>query len=284
MRPVGPGGALFPAPFACPFLLTSHHRATVRHVPAVPLDDKMLSTAALSPSEYDHVDWGPRVTEDDFPLKVYKWLWTEEHVDQLLNGHIWLSTLGYCRKVEGKPGIGDPYEATQKYQVTRASGNVGDPQFDHVLKHLQFIKMQLRKDVVIEDCAYIVQTPDAFLFCTCEHFNPEAASGRLGIYCVEITGPLQFAKRLSEALLPITRGHEKIVGRVTYGEPDYRDQELPLGPLGFVKRPDEFADQVEFRMLFKPLSKNMIERRYAHVPAVVAQVRLVRSPVNEPPK
>ena len=248
----------------------------------------MLSTAALSPSEYDHVDWGPRVTEDDFPLKVYKWLWTQEHVDQLLNGHIWLSTLEYCRKVEGKPGIGDPYEARQTYHVTRVSGDVGDPEFDHVLKQLNVFSnggaTEGAKDIVIQNCSYISQTPDAFLFCTCEHFNPEAASGRLGIYCVEISRPLRFARRLSDAMRSITRGHEQIVGRVTYGEPDYRDQELPLSALGFVKRPDEFADQVEFRMMFTPLMVKAIERRYVYAPTVVAQCRLVKSPVNEPPK
>lgn len=94
--------------------------------------------------------------------------------------------------------------------------------------------------------------PDAYVLCTTTEFSPEKLSETFGRYCVEVTNPKDFFVLISESLEKSKKIKESAAGKVIYKDRSYTGMESPPGRIGFVKPPDLYATQREFRLLWVP--------------------------------
>jgi hypothetical protein len=114
---------------------------------------------------------------------------------------------------------------------------------------------------------------DALVLCTTEAFNPGLLSETFGNFCVEITEPLHFFELITNRLTREMILKESIIGRVIYQEREYCDLEPPPGPLGFVKPPDRYQHQQEFRFLWTIDNPNNLQPFLLDVPEVKSLCR-----------
>jgi hypothetical protein len=206
--------------------------------------------------------------------RVFRYFKEERHAEALMQGDVWLSTLNQCREYE-TVGQGDPEEATEFYRLRYAfQGTTEDPDFARMAKRagVEFGASQNVEIVMSESTKRI---SDAFVLCTTEK-QAAATSAVFGLYCVEINQPAKFGELVHRRLLqkhPAIRG---MLNRVNYAPLEYRDLEEPPGSLGFVKRPDAFADQCEVRFLWIPVQQTNLKPFGITVPGVARLCRRVK--------
>jgi hypothetical protein len=115
---------------------------------------------------------------------------------------------------------------------------------------------------------------DAYALCTTVRFAPEKMKV-FGEFCVQISDVRQLFRLVSAAVA----GEHTIIGadhrRVTYASREYADTEVAAGPLGFVKPPDEYAEQQEYRFLWQPADWRTLQPRLFNCPGVRPLVRQV---------
>jgi len=188
---------------------------------------------------------------DEHNQYVYRFFHEEWQADALEQGDVWLSTLETCRAYEN-PEQGDAEEAHETYNSGHVVDGSSDPELIEVARRSGIhigpgcskitISNNRRKSVLL----------DAYVFCTTTEFSPEKLGEIFGRYCVKITNPRQFFVSVSEVLEGTVSIRKAAAGNVIYKDRLYAGMEHPPGPIGFVKPPDLYASQKEFRFLWVP--------------------------------
>lgn len=182
---------------------------------------------------------------------VYRFFQEELHADALARGEVWLSTLATCRAYED-PEQGDPEEAHETYNSGHAVGGSTDSDFVEVARRSGIHIGPGCSNITLSNDTRKTVLPDAYVLCTTIEFSPEKLSETFGRYCVEITNPKEFFVLVSESLEKPIPIKEAAAGKVIYKDRSYTGMESPPGPMGFVKPPDLYAHQREFRLLWVP--------------------------------
>lgn len=183
------------------------------------------------------------------PHKVYRFFKEPSHADALSSGIVWLSTLETCRAYED-PYQGDPDEAVHVYNSGHAVGGSGDAAFELIAERSGIHIGPGCSNITVSNCTAIQKLPDAFVVCTTEQFRPEDLGDAFGRYCVEIEHPHQFFRLITAELSKLHAVREAAFGRVNYRERKFSGLQDPPGPIGFVKPPDKYESQHEFRFLW----------------------------------
>jgi hypothetical protein len=184
---------------------------------------------------------------------IYRFFKEAWQADALAQGDIWLSTLNTCRAYED-PEQGDSEEAHETYNSGHAVGGSDDPQFVEVARRSGIHIGPGCSNITISNNTRKTSIPDAYVLCTTTEFSPDKLSDTFGKYCVEITNPRQFFILASESLESVTSIRQAVAGKVIYKDRFYSGVKSPPGPIGFVKPPDLYASQKEFRLLWIPKS------------------------------
>lgn len=182
---------------------------------------------------------------------VYRFFKEEWQADALARGEVWLSTLEACRTYED-PAQGDPGEAHETYNSGHAIGSSDDPNFVEIARRSSIRIGPGCSNITISNNIKITALHDAYVLCTTTEFSPERLSETFGKYCVEITSPNDFFIRVSASLKKFTPIKESRAGKVIYKDRHYTGMAVPPGPIGFVKPPERYATQIEFRLLWVP--------------------------------
>ncbi len=213
----------------------------------------------------------------DDVMPVYRFFRERSHAEQLIQGVVWLSTLGTCRGYE-EDGRGDAAEATQVYTSGEVSGTGTDPDVQHVAQH-SGIKFEIApgakiNHVIIKDATYLRGIKDAFVLCASQKFDPSCME-TFGPYCVEISRPRSFLWLVTMRLGLQQPLGEAIMGKIRYLDRSYSGLQTQPGVLGFVK-PAQFASQQEFRMLWTIRGKGRtLEPETVACPEIRALCRMV---------
>ena len=182
------------------------------------------------------------------PSVIYRFLDKPKHVEDLIRGEVWISTLERCRKYEGARGDSD--EGSVDYQSGTIIADGDDDTLQLMAKRSGISIGKDVKSILFSNNSSSVSIPDAWVFCTTERCATERLR-QFGSYGVRINEPIRFCEAVTAR---ISAQHEvtAMVGRIRYRERFYKATDPEPGPLGFVKPPDKYADEVEFRMLWKP--------------------------------
>lgn len=189
---------------------------------------------------------------------IYRFFDEEYHADALVSGDVWVSTLETCRKYEDDRQ-GDIGEAKHTYNSGSSFGGSNDSDFVEIARRSGIGIGENSSNIEIVQCTKTTTIPDAYVLCTTLEYQPDNLSAVFGDYCVEITSPKLFCRLLSEKINEINAITQGVAGIVQYRERSYSGIENPPGPIGFVKPPDDYADQKEFRLLLLPESNVTIK-------------------------
>ena len=171
---------------------------------------------------------------------------------------MWISTLETCRKYED-PLQGDPGEATQTYKSGNIVGDSSDSGFVEMASRSGIHVGGGCSNITISGCENVQRLPDAYVMCCTKEFSPEKLSDTFGNYCVRISNPKEFFKRVSVELNKESQIREAGMGLVKYKEREFTGLQPIPGPIGFVKPRDQYAPQKEFRQLWVPKNHQNIE-------------------------
>ena len=201
------------------------------------------------------------------PTAVYRFCHEEAHADALCRGAVWISTLEACRGYED-PQRGDSGEGTLSY-------NTGFIQADGTSDALRLIGARAGisigpgcKNVTLSDNTRHTKLQDAYVVCTTLAFAPEDLSEAFGRYCVRIRSPEAFFAAVTTRLAsycPLAAAH---AGPTIYSQRYFRGLEPEPGPVGFVKPPDQYKHQKEYRFLWTIAEQRQLCPFSLSVPAV----------------
>jgi hypothetical protein len=173
----------------------------------------------------------------------------DEHARTFVRGSIRLSTLEGCRRDE-KSGRGDPGEGRTTYNTGSISGDSDDPSVQHRLRRITV--NLVGSNIALEDNTYVRVIPDAYLLCMTTE-NGEDLRKIFGERCIRIRNPIEFFSGITEelrrAILPYRLATWRF-DRVAYSSRFSSGDDPDPGDPGFIK-PIEYADQCEFRMLWR---------------------------------
>jgi hypothetical protein len=199
----------------------------------------------------------------DTPNFVYRFQSKLEFIDPLLEGDIYLSTLGYCRRVEEDPG-----EGTYTYRSGMVSGHGDDPALQRVAANLGYKIGPGAKDMTLLNNSLETSNYDAWVFCTT--LNPEGyCKAHFGPFGVRIATPVEFFTVVTHKLKSMRR-----LGSCTIAGIDYEPREgfglddLP-DDANFVKPAGRFRREEELRMLWEtPDGVNRLESIVVSCPEI----------------
>jgi hypothetical protein len=209
------------------------------------------------------------------PTSVFRYI-SELYVDDFIAGTIFTTTLGECRRYED-PERGDPVEGMQLYNQGRVSTRDDPEEYVRAMGARLGIEFEgeLPNDAVFENNSILRITPDSWVLCTTLRDDPTAMAG-FAKACVEIRAPVEFYRRMTKAILkevPVSRAD---CGPIRYAGLVYRDLDPAPGIPGFVKRPDQYAHQREYRFLWAPSPHVPVVPRDWQCEEVTDLVRRVR--------
>jgi len=204
---------------------------------------------------------------DERRESVYRFFKEASHADALAQGSIWLSTLNTCRAYEDQ-AQGDSGEAHETYNSGHIVGGSDTPQLVEVSRRSGIHIGPGCSNITISNNTRNTSIQDAYVLCTTTEFSPDKLSDTFGRYCVRIKNPAQFFKLVTESLKLSISIKKCEQGEVIYKERFYTGMEPSPGPIGFVKPPDLYASQKEFRLLWIPANASGIAPRLLSCPAV----------------
>jgi hypothetical protein len=195
---------------------------------------------------------------------LYRCLDEAQFADSFLRGEIRITTLKYCRKVEGVRN--DPGDGTVDYYSGTIRGDASDPDMQTILRRTGLDRMGVGgRNLTISNNRTTRGLADAYVLCLSS--DPDAIS-KFGAYVIRIDHPLIFFNALTDALKKHDPNVERgVCGRVTYTDRVYShlDPE-PRGHPGFIKPVVPFAEEREIRMLWFMKEKKPIEPFVLHCP------------------
>lgn len=186
----------------------------------------------------------------DIPTFLYRFMNEESHVEALLAGDVWISTLECCRRAEAPPR-GDPLEGFTGYASGEVSGDMSDPEVRAVASHLPFPLDDNAEAITISRFSALTWVMDAWVLCMTERPDPEPMAG-FGRFCVRIDHPELFFLATSLGLRTKATYATARLDKVVYNSLWHQGMEDPPGREGFVKRPDPYEAQQEWRILWMP--------------------------------
>ena len=184
------------------------------------------------------------------PTRLYRAFSEEWQAKALLQGDVFVTTLGRCRQYE-KKGQGDPWEAREFYAQTKTVHSEM-PEFSVVASRLNVREMGSRAE--LSHCASETYIWDEHMICMTECMSDEVIQ-TFGRYYVGILDPLKFFKLVSRRIFHRRRIAHGGMGRMVYRSQVYADLDDPPGPLGYVKDPDVFSNQQEIRIRWDPAER-----------------------------
>lgn len=202
---------------------------------------------------------------------VFRFFESNEHAEALLRGAVWISTLNACRAYE-ENGRGDKGEGSLDYRIKQAEGIGRDPDFRTVAERAG-IGVSEGARVTLSNISRRMQLTDAYVLCTTMEHSPENLSSTFGSHCIEILDSAHFFKLITHRLNSLIPLNEALLGPVRYTPRQYAGLEEVPGPLGFVKPPDLFEVQKEFRMLWVPHDLSNLKPFLLNAPEIRYLVR-----------
>lgn len=186
---------------------------------------------------------------NESPRSVFRFLKRKDHAEQFMDGEIYLTTLEECRRYE-ESGRGDPGEATQTYFSGHVVGGSNDPALVEIAARSGITIGPGCPNVTISNSQRVTRLPDALVLCTTGIFDPDNMAETFGEWCIEIIDPRSFRLELTKALARAEPVRQAVMGTVQYRPREYTGLEPAPGPIGFVKPPDVYSPQQEFRFLW----------------------------------
>ncbi|WBF19837.1 hypothetical protein [Halomonas elongata] len=184
-------------------------------------------------------------------LSVYRFLDTDYYRAELLSGRVRISTLEACRGYEN-PKRGDKGEGSWTYFSGHVQGDGDDPALQYVAQRSSISVDRSCRDITISECQSYTRIPDAFVLCWTLYSGDGFADGELGGYGVKLSSPRKLMNLIGHELNQRFKLRNAMMGAVSYRRRvQYSLEEDPCH-IAFVKEPDGYADQVEFRMLWVP--------------------------------
>ncbi|WP_323150743.1 hypothetical protein [Pseudomonas glycinae] len=179
---------------------------------------------------------------------VYRFFDEEWQAEDFSNGKIFISTINKCRGYEDALR-GDKGEAIKSYTISNAFGASSDPHIQHMSNNAG-VGVGNFKRVSLSNITRIERLPDAYVLCTTVGFSDQELGKTFGAYCVKITNVQSFfnalTKRINSQVCRVRGMH----GPIIYRERHYEDLESYPYEIGFVKPPDKYKDQKEYRFLW----------------------------------
>ncbi|WP_152416355.1 hypothetical protein [Pseudomonas sp. PAMC 26793] len=181
---------------------------------------------------------------------VYRYFDKEEHAAAFAKGQIFISTLKRCREYED-PLQGDSEEGFERFNTgRRITGNGSDPVFVAMAARAGIHIAQNAIGVTIENNSRTTYLHDAYVLCTTLGFSDDGLSKTFGKYCVKITSVDKFHSVVTSSLTSKAEIIRSLRGQIIYKERSYKEFEDSPGLIGFVKPPDKYASQKEYRFLW----------------------------------
>ncbi len=202
-----------------------------------------------------------------FPPVLYRFDEKREYGEDILRGNVFVSTLERCRRTEDVTRR-DELDGKIFYRTGVVNFDSHDPRDRKIRSRMEELGMigiedgGRMKNVSFADNNLEQYIPDAFLYWTTVQHDPEAMKD-FGECCIRIKRPREFFYQMTVALVrdaatsfddptePI-EFHFLYAHEVRYTDPHYRDVDDEPGVVGFVKRPDKYEKEQEFRMLWYP--------------------------------
>lgn len=180
---------------------------------------------------------------------VYRYFEDETHAESLVGGKVYLSTLKECRGYEN-PQRGDKEEGYEHYHNPGMISGLGSD-FSVAEQAARLgIRVDPRTKVVISGGLRTSSLYDAYVLCTTVGFANEDLTADFGEYCVEIRDVEKFTNIVGLALSEYVPDTHCAIGEVKYKERSFSGLEPSPGRLGFVKPPDLYSNQKEFRFVY----------------------------------
>ena len=200
---------------------------------------------------------------------VFRFFPEEWQADALVSGKVWVSTLETCRAYED-PKQGDSEEAHETYNSGHAVGGSTDADLVEIARRSGIHIGPGCSNITISNNTSIKKIHDAYVLCTTSQYAPDNLNESFGKHCVEITDPKKFFIEVSQCLSQQMAIKESAAGKVIYKDRHYTGLENPPGPIGFVKPPDKYAEQKEFRFLWIPENATNIKPFLLNCPKIVS--------------
>lgn len=182
--------------------------------------------------------------------EVFRFFKSEDHADALLNGQIHISTLERCRAYED-PLQGDSEEGVEwYYSGGTVAGSGSDPDIVAFAESFGIYVGPHVGKVSITNATRKLYIRDAYVLCATLGFLDDGLPNTFGQHCVKIDNLGEFFLSVTKKLSQVTKFNEATLGKVIYKERSYKDNEESPGLIGFVKPPDKYAAQQEFRFIW----------------------------------
>jgi hypothetical protein len=200
--------------------------------------------------------------------EVYRYFDNEEHAEAFVRGDIFVSTLKRCREYED-PLQGDREEGFERYNTGRSiTRNGSDRAFVELAAKAAIIVDPNALKVTLVNNERTTVLHDAYVLCTTLGFSEEQLTNTFGKYCVSIKSLATFHSRLTKSLGAHADLLNSSRGKIIYKERFYTGFEDSPGLIGFVKPPDKYAPQMEYRFLWNVPVGNEISAVVIHCPDV----------------
>jgi len=203
---------------------------------------------------------------------VYRYFDKEHHAEAFARGDIFVSTLKRCREYED-PLQGDREEAFERYNTGRTiTGNGSDPAFVAMAAKAGIHIGPDSRNITISNNSRTSCLHDAYVLCTTLRPFEGGELESFGKYCVRINDVGGFHSKLTKNLLLASDIGKSVRGEIIYKERFYKEFESSPGLIGFVKPPDKYSNQREYRFLwYVPEGTNVIGK-VVHCPAIAQMV------------
>lgn len=191
----------------------------------------------------------------DAMFDIYRFFGNELHAAEFIEGRIRISTLEACRGYED-PRRGDKGEATWEYNSGDVRGSSQDPAVRYVAERSGILlgEGSAKGEIFLSNNTTYTKIPDAFVLCFTMNNSANFAAGTFGEHGVLLKNPPALFEKITKQIskeIPLKR---VAMGRVEYRERFQYSLQSDPRHIAFVKTPDQYADQVEYRMLWVPRS------------------------------
>lgn len=209
-----------------------------------------------------------------YPRFLFRCFDEEQHARRLLDGYVWISTIGWLRSTER--GRGDPDEATATYYPGVVDSDDQSAEMQQTLQSLETLGIKnggTMKWFGTGDNITITRRPqDGYLLCTSVRSPTAKMRTAFGKYCVRIADSKAFIEALAGRMGAYSPSYQ--AGRVDYSGREYRGSaRIPAD--AFFLGPPSNADEAEYRIHFPPQDGAEIEPFELHVPGVARLCSLV---------
>lgn len=203
---------------------------------------------------------------------VYRYFDKEHHAEAFARGEIFVSTLKRCREYED-PLQGDREEAFERYNTGRTiTGDGSDPAFVAMAANAGIHIGPDSKGITLSNNSRTSYLHDAYVLCTTLGAFEGEELESFGKYCVRINDVGGFHSKLTKNLLLTSNIERSVRGGVIYKERFYKEFESSPGLIGFVKPPDMYSNQREYRFLWYVPEGSSIAGKVVSCPEIARMV------------